>query len=169
MLRLDRGHLALDVVLAVAVVALVGLAAAELDDADLVRIIGVDDIGGDQPGSSPADNTLPDAPEPSSAWDTEVTKPKAAGSKDSRPEDEVAYATDAEPDDDVTGSALPVPMDNHPEFAEDNDALLPVPMESPQLAPHLLDLKVRAQEALIERMGARVLGPDEARAKIGLN
>ncbi len=37
-----------------------------------------------------------------------------------------------------------------------NDDLLPVLLDTPQLAPHLVELKVQAQDALIERMGARL-------------
>jgi pilus assembly protein CpaF len=96
---------------------------------------------------------------PKPAWGRTAT-PKTAESnetigEDPSPEHNASDPSDTEPEDAVTASALPVPTHNHPELVEDNDALLPIPMESPQLAPHLLALKVRAQEALIERMGAR--------------
>ncbi len=48
-------------------------------------------------------------------------------------------------------------VDNHPEKAgASNDDLLPVPLLEPQLSEHLRELKVAAQDALIERMGARL-------------
>ena len=130
------------------------------------------DVGGDQPTALFADDALPEAPEPSNTWDAgpdtampkpawgRTATPKTAESnetvgEDPSPEHNASDPSDTEPEDAVTASALPVPTHNHPELVEDNDALLPIPMESPQLAPHLLALKVRAQEASIERMGAR--------------
>ncbi|MGI9622732.1 MAG: ATPase, T2SS/T4P/T4SS family [Acidimicrobiales bacterium] len=129
----------------------------------------VDIIGGDEASNGSTGEELPDAPEPASTWnvdegaptwptegesvqdsgDTEagLSEPSPEGDGDTQADDSV---------DEPTTESLPVKRDSHPEAFEDNDDLLPVPLESPQLAPHLRELKIRAQDALIERMGARL-------------
>ena len=122
------------------------------DDADDGPIepstsLPVGTTGGDQNSTA---SDLPDAPEPASTWhapessDDAVDAPPTA---DWEPVDAESEASEA---------ALPVPTDNHPELVEDNDDLLPVRLESPLLPPHLQELKIQAQDALIERMGARL-------------
>ncbi len=135
--------------------------------------IGDDDARGPlRPGSD-----LPAAPEPSSTWTTEVDQRATRARHAAKPAGEPSAAPPTDPTDGKAASdpdsraggadeaaaasepaeaSLPVARDRHPEVAEDNDDLLPVPLESPQLAPHLRELKIRAQDALIERMGTRL-------------
>ncbi len=104
----------------------------------------VADDGGDQTAEP---SGLPEAPEPASTWNATT---------DQSVEAVPVSPTEPTAETPVADGALPVPTDNHPELVEDNDDLLPVRLESPLLPPHLQELKVKAQEALIERMGARL-------------
>ena len=116
-----------------------------------------------------------DAPEPSNEWPTSTNEwPNAVPAEDASPPTEalddathaieVPGADEAHRTDDTAAdhsdATLPVPVEPGELVAEepptDNDDLLPVPALSPQLAPHLRDLKIAAQDALIERMGTRL-------------
>ena len=103
--------------------------------------------GGDQTSTA---SDLPDAPEPASTWN----EPESTDDPIATPPTADWEPVDVEPE--APEAALPVPTDNHPELVEDNDDLLPVRLESPLLPPHLQELKVQAQDALIERMGTRL-------------
>ncbi len=93
------------------------------------------------------------APEGWSA-DPTTTAPGPTGASEAEPQEEQPSAPLPPTAEEA---ALPVPRDLHPDLTEDsNDDLLPVPLENPQLPHHLRDLKVAAQDALIERMGTRL-------------
>lgn len=126
---------------------------------------------GPKPQAPPAAQTPPaqpgwgidePAPEPTNAWNAD------AGPREST--DGWAPLSGSEHDD-----LTPVPYDDHPKFGTDEDEpaddragqtheyydagqddLLPVPMDTSQLPPELREIKMQAQDALIERMGARL-------------
>jgi pilus assembly protein CpaF len=128
---------------------------------------------------------LPDAPEPLSSWmpapppepswvmtDSEArsaapttpgSTPDDSGGGPSEPE----VSSAAIPTAPMSGpkrtnaSTSPATVPSHPEPVEapgepSREDLLPVLLENPQLPPQLLELKIAARDALIERMGTRL-------------
>jgi pilus assembly protein CpaF len=116
------------------------------------------------------DANLPAAPEPASSWVTPPPNPVWSGAPTAPPPEDLDAPADQDPPKVPVSSAPtpeaseasihPVPTNKYPELVEQDrlasDAFLPVPLDTPQLAPHLVELKMAAQEALIERMGARL-------------
>jgi pilus assembly protein CpaF len=110
------------------------------------------------------DADLPDAPEPASSWVTPPPSPVWSGAPIA-PEPggidpaKIPVSPAAAPESNEA-SIHPVATNKYPDLVEQDhlpsDAFLPVPLDTLQLAPHLVELKMAAQEALIERMGARL-------------
>ncbi len=115
---------------------------------------------GASPDAQSLADGLPAAPEPRGSWHTEPPPPPPPPPPPSDSAEPATPSTDLEETKETIEAAeaaeeamLPVPTLS---AETSNDDLLPIPLDSPQLAAHLIELKIAAQDALIERMGTRL-------------